>query len=43
MEEKNVFINPFVHRGFKILFGQEASKELLIELINDLLWRESIM
>ena len=34
---KNVFINPFVDRGFKILFGQESSKELLIELINDLL------
>ena len=34
---KSVFINPFVDRGFKILFGQESSKELLIELINDLL------
>ena len=37
MERKSVFINPFVDRGFKILFGQESSKELLIELINDLL------
>ena len=35
--KKSVFINPFVDRGFKILFGQESSKELLIELINDLL------
>ena len=34
---KSVFINPFVDRGFKILFGQESSKELLIELINDML------
>ena len=37
MERKSVLINPFVDRGFKILFGQESSKELLIELINDLL------
>ena len=37
MEKQSVFINPFVDRGFKILFGQESSKELLIELINDLL------
>ena len=35
--KKSIFINPFVDRGFKILFGQESSKELLIELINDLL------
>ena len=33
----NVFISPFVDRGFKILFGQENSKELLIDLLNDLL------
>ena len=26
--KKSVFINPFVDRGFKILFGQESSKEL---------------
>ena len=37
MEKQSVFINPFVDRGFKILFGRESSKELLIELINDLL------
>ena len=37
MERKSVFINPFVDRGFKILFGQKESKDLLIELLNDLL------
>ena len=31
------FINPFVDRGFKILFGREDSKALLIDLLNDLL------
>lgn len=30
------FINPFVDRGFKLLFGQENSKDLLIDLLNDL-------
>ena len=35
--KKSVFINPFVDRGFKILFGQKESKDLLIELLNDLL------
>ena len=35
--KKSVFINPFVDRGFKILFGQENSKVLLIDLLNDLL------
>ena len=35
--KKSVFISPFVDRGFKILFGQENSKELLIDLLNDLL------
>ena len=31
------FINPFVDRGFKLLFGREDSKILLIDLLNDLL------
>lgn len=31
------FINPFVDRGFKLLFGQEVNKELLIDFLNDLL------
>lgn len=30
------FINPWVDRGFKILFGQEISKDLLIDFLNDL-------
>lgn len=32
-----IFINPFVDRGFKLLFGREDSKALLIDLLNDLL------
>ena len=31
------FINPFTDYGFKKIFGQEVSKELLIEFLNDLL------
>ena len=31
------FINPFTDVGFKRIFGQEASKDLLIEFLNDLL------
>ena len=42
MERKSVFINPFVDRGFKILFGQKESKDLLIELLNDLLEGERL-
>lgn len=30
------FINPWVDRGFKILFGQEISKDLLVDFLNDL-------
>lgn len=30
-------MNPFTDLGFKILFGQPASKELLITLLNELL------
>lgn len=37
------FINPFVDRGFKILFGKEDSKELLIDLLNDLLEGERVI
>ena len=38
--QKNImgkFINPFTDYGFKKIFGQEVSKELLIEFLNDLL------
>lgn len=31
------FINPFTDVGFKRIFGQEVTKELLIEFLNDLL------
>lgn len=31
-----IFISPFVDRGFKILFGQEENKDLLIDLLNSL-------
>lgn len=39
----STFINPFVDRGFKILFGKENSKELLIDLLNDLFEGEHII
>ncbi|WP_455643167.1 Rpn family recombination-promoting nuclease/putative transposase, partial [Parabacteroides sp.] len=38
-----IFINPFVDRGFKILFGKEESKILLIDLLNDLFEGEHII
>lgn len=31
------FVNPFTDLGFKIIFGQPASKDLLIILLNELL------
>ena len=31
------FVNPFTDIGFKIIFGQPASKDLLITLLNELL------
>lgn len=31
------FINPFTDIGFKLIFGREASKDLLIVLLNELL------
>ena len=37
-EEK--YINPFTDFGFKILFGEEANKELLIDFLNSLLYEE---
>lgn len=36
------FINPFTDHGWKILFGEEASKSILIEFLNDLLEGERI-
>lgn len=34
------YINPFTDWGFKRLFGQEFSKNLLISFLNDLLVEE---
>ncbi len=34
------FINPFTDVGFKLIFGQEVSKDLLIDFLNDLLVSE---
>ena len=31
------FVNPFTDTGFKILFGQERRKPLLIDFLNNLL------
>ena len=31
------FVNPFTDYGWKLLFGEEASKSILIEFFNDLL------
>lgn len=37
------FINPFVDRGFKIIFGSKDGKVLLIDLLNDLLEGEHVI
>lgn len=37
------FINPFVDRGFKLLFGREESKDLLIDLLNGLFEGERVI
>lgn len=34
---KAIFINPFTDFGFKKIFGEEASKPLLIDFLNSLL------
>lgn len=31
------YVNPFTDQGFKIIFGQEAHKDLLIDFLNELL------
>lgn len=38
-----VFVNPFTDVGFKIIFGQSASKDLLITLLNELLAGEHVI
>lgn len=35
------FINPFTDFGFKKLFGEEASKEMLISFLNEILSKET--
>ena len=35
--EKSAFVNPFTDVGFKLIFGREESKPVLITLINELL------
>ena len=37
------FINPFTDKGFTLIFGREGSKELLIEILNDLLEGERVI
>jgi predicted transposase/invertase (TIGR01784 family) len=37
------FINPFTDYGFKKIFGQEISKDLLIDFLNDLLAGERVI
>lgn len=37
------FINPFTDYGFKKIFGQEISKDLLIDFLNDLLKGERVI
>ncbi len=39
----NKYINPFTDFGFKMLFGQEANKDLLIDFLNDLFDGEKIV
>ena len=37
------FINPFTDYGFKLIFGREESKDILIEFLNDLLQGERVI
>lgn len=37
------FINPFTDVGFKKIFGQEISKDLLVDFLNDLLKGERVI
>ena len=34
------FVNPFTDVGFKVIFGSELSKDLLIAFLNELLLGE---
>ena len=35
--ERDRYVNPYTDFGFKILFGTEMNKELLISFVNSLL------
>lgn len=37
------FINPFTDIGFKRIFGQEVSRPLLIDFLNNLLKGEKVI
>ena len=37
---KEKYINPFTDYGFKRLFGEEPSKDLLVDFLNELLAEE---
>lgn len=37
------FINPFTDIGFKRIFGQEISKPLLLDFLNNLLKGEKVI
>jgi predicted transposase/invertase (TIGR01784 family) len=37
---KNKYIDPFTDFGFKKLFGQECNKDLLLDFLNELLYKE---
>ena len=37
------YINPFTDMGFKRIFGQEFSKPLLLDFLNNLLYGERII
>lgn len=37
------FINPFTDIGFKRIFGQEVSKPLLLDFLNNLLKGEKVI
>jgi hypothetical protein len=39
-EFKEKYINPFTDYGFKRLFGEEFSKDLLLDFLNELLKEE---
>jgi predicted transposase/invertase (TIGR01784 family) len=37
LQREPVYINPYTDFGFKLLFGEEANKDLLIDFLNQML------